>query len=116
MPPPPCPQWTAPGLAFDSRFESGNLLRAVRVGDTAYDLVVDSDINSPGHVGQWFFFGFTGAVPGTEYTLTLVNMGKLGALFVQGQRPVVFSTQAAEREVPPPTPPFRLSMLCTADG
>jgi hypothetical protein len=35
-----------------------------------------------------FFFSFAGAVAGERYSLTIVNMGKLGALFVQGQRPV----------------------------
>lgn len=36
-------------LIFESRFESGNLLAAIKVSDTEYDLVLQNDINTNGH-------------------------------------------------------------------
>ncbi|KAG3116837.1 hypothetical protein PI125_g4289 [Phytophthora idaei] len=43
------------GLTFDSNFESGNLERAIRIGQFEYDLVLRHDFNSSGHM-QWFYF------------------------------------------------------------
>ncbi|KAG3083653.1 hypothetical protein PC121_g5636 [Phytophthora cactorum] len=43
------------GLTFDSNFESGNLDRAIRIGQFEYDLVLRHDFNSSGHM-QWFYF------------------------------------------------------------
>lgn len=42
-------------LIFESRFESGNLLAAMKISDTEYDLILQNDINTNGHT-QWFFF------------------------------------------------------------
>ena len=42
-------------LIFESRFESGNLLAAIKITDNEYDLVLQNDINTNGHT-QWFFF------------------------------------------------------------
>lgn len=36
-------------LIFESRFESGNLLAAIKLADTEYDLVLQNDINTNGH-------------------------------------------------------------------
>ena len=36
-------------LIFESRFESGNLLAAIKVSDNEYDLVLQNDINTNGH-------------------------------------------------------------------
>lgn len=36
-------------LLFESRFESGNLLAAIKVADNEYDLVLQNDINTNGH-------------------------------------------------------------------
>ncbi len=36
-------------LVFESRFESGNLLAAMKVSDAEYDLVLQNDINTNGH-------------------------------------------------------------------
>jgi len=40
---------------FESRFESGNLLAALKISDSEYDLILSNDINTNGHT-QWFFF------------------------------------------------------------
>ena len=36
-------------LLFESRFESGNLLAAIKVSDSEYDLILQNDINTNGH-------------------------------------------------------------------
>ena len=36
-------------LIFESRFESGNLLAAVKLSDSEYDLILQNDINTNGH-------------------------------------------------------------------
>jgi hypothetical protein len=36
-------------LQFESRFESGNLLAAIKLSATEYDLVLQNDINTNGH-------------------------------------------------------------------
>lgn len=36
-------------LIFESRFESGNLLAAMKITDNEYDLVLQNDINTNGH-------------------------------------------------------------------
>lgn len=36
-------------LVFESRFETGNLLAAIKVTDNEYDLILQNDINTNGH-------------------------------------------------------------------
>ena len=36
-------------LVFESRFESGNLLAAIKVSENEYDLVLQNDINTNGN-------------------------------------------------------------------
>ena len=45
-------------LVFESRFESANLLSAVKLSDNEYDLLLCNDINTSGHT-QWYFFRVT---------------------------------------------------------
>ncbi len=42
-------------LIFDSRFECGNLRRAVKVNNVEYNLWLENDVNTKGHT-QWFYF------------------------------------------------------------
>lgn len=51
---PPTPYYLPDGpldktLVFESRFETGNLLCAMKVSDNEYDLVLANDINTNGH-------------------------------------------------------------------
>ena len=51
---PPSPYYTPTDptdttLCFESRFESGNLLCAMKVSENEYDLVLQNDINTNGH-------------------------------------------------------------------
>lgn len=77
-------------LVFDSRFESGNLRRAVQVHDTLYDLVLSPDVNTEGHT-QWFYFSVTGMVPEVRYRFNIVNLEKSNSQFNFGMQPVVLS-------------------------
>lgn len=42
-------------LIFESRFESGNLRRAVKIGDYEYNLILKYDHNTTAFT-QWFYF------------------------------------------------------------
>ncbi len=42
-------------LVFESRFECGNLRRAVKVGDYEYDLILKYDYSTSNYT-QWFYY------------------------------------------------------------
>ena len=42
-------------LKFDSRFECGNLLRAVQIAPYEYDLFVRADVNTKSYMQWWYF-------------------------------------------------------------
>ena len=42
-------------LTFESRFECGNLRKAIHTGGRQYDLIITPDVNSDKH-HQWFYF------------------------------------------------------------
>lgn len=91
-------------LTFDSEFESGNLYRAVQVGDASYDLFLRPDIHTQGHT-QWFYFAVSNThpvelvklsdqgvvVPSVRVTFQIVNFTKPDSLFNLGMRPVCYS-------------------------
>ncbi|XP_057364799.1 cytosolic carboxypeptidase 4-like isoform X2 [Daphnia carinata] len=81
-------------LEFESRFESGNLRRAMRVGKQEYDLILNSDVNSCGRQ-QWFYFRISGegVCPSNTYTFNIINLEKQRTLFNQGMQPVIFSVK-----------------------
>jgi hypothetical protein len=79
-------------LIFDSRFESGNLDRVVKVKDDEFDLYMRADANTRGH-NQWFFFEVSCRRPQTV-KFNLVNFTKQDSLYSQGMLPCVYSTQA----------------------
>ena len=45
----------AHSLSFDACFESGNLWKAMQVGEHEYDLFLRPDVHTEGHM-QWFYF------------------------------------------------------------
>ena len=63
------------GLLFESRFESGNLRRAVHVNSNEYDLLLNWDHGTRGHT-QWYYFSVSGAHVGERYTFNIVNFCK----------------------------------------
>lgn len=100
-------------LTFDSDFESGNLYRAVQVGENCYDLVLRADVHTQGHT-QWFYFAVSnthpqellnihnegGHIPPVRVKFTIINFTKPDSLFNLGMRPVIYSAkQAADRGI-----------------
>ncbi len=98
-------------LTFDSEFESGNLYRAVQVGDASYDLFLRPDVHTQGHT-QWFFFAVSNThpnelvklsdqgvvVPSVRVTFQIVNFTKPDSLFNLGMRPVCYSAIDAKNK------------------
>jgi hypothetical protein len=83
-------------LCFESRFESGNLRKAVQVeGGFEYDLLISPDINTVRHA-QWFYFGVRNTRPDQKYTFNIMRLPKKGSLFNEGMQPVVFSVRNAQ--------------------
>ena len=82
-------------LLFESRFESGNLRRAIHVCGNEYDLLMNWDHGTRGHT-QWFFFAVRGAVVGETYLFNLINFCKPQSLFRLGMLPLVYSARNAQ--------------------
>lgn len=86
-------------LTFDSCFESGNLARAVQIGEFEYDLFLRRDVNTTGHM-QWFYFAVSNirrrpSGAAATYRFNIVNLCKPDSLFNQGLQPVVYSVKDA---------------------
>eukprot|EP00750_Incisomonas_marina_P011877 INCI16428.3.p1 GENE.INCI16428.3~~INCI16428.3.p1 ORF type:complete len:848 (+),score=151.28 INCI16428.3:213-2756(+) len=82
-------------LVFESRFESGNLRRAVKINDFEYDLIAKPDLYTSRHT-QWFFFSVTNAQPNRRYIFNFINMLKPDSLFNDGMQPLMFSTESQQ--------------------
>uniref|UniRef100_A0A914HPU8 Cytosolic carboxypeptidase 1 n=1 Tax=Globodera rostochiensis TaxID=31243 RepID=A0A914HPU8_GLORO len=84
-------------LQFESRFESGNLWKAIQVSPTDYELVLAPDINQRGTHFQWFYFEVSGIRSGVPYTFEIVNCAKSFSMFAKGMQPLLFSVIEAVR-------------------
>lgn len=62
-------------LIFESRFESGNLRRAVKVGENEYNLILKYDHNTTTYT-QWFYFRMQNVKKFTTYKFNIVNLVK----------------------------------------
>jgi hypothetical protein len=86
-------------LRFESRFESGNLLKAFRLGHTnEYNLILEPDysVRNPHQLhAQWFYFSIKNAVTGTSYKFNILNIGKYDGSFNQGMQPVIFHASSS---------------------
>ncbi|KAF8764234.1 cytosolic carboxypeptidase 1-like isoform X3 [Argiope bruennichi] len=79
-------------LQFEARFESGNLRKVFWKGGEEYDLILNPDINSKGHI-QWFYFEVSGMKANCPYTFNIINMEKSTSQFNEGMCPVMFSVR-----------------------
>ncbi|EKX31269.1 hypothetical protein GUITHDRAFT_83271 [Guillardia theta CCMP2712] len=77
-------------LVFESRFESGNLEKAVRVNEWEYDLELSTDFNTRGHT-QWFYFSISNTRKDQPYKFNIINFYKSDSLYNHGLLPVVYS-------------------------
>ncbi|XP_016423776.1 cytosolic carboxypeptidase 2-like [Sinocyclocheilus rhinocerous] len=83
-----------PTLAFESRFESGNLQKAVQVGQYDYELTLRPDLYTTKHT-QWFYFRVRNMRAGVTYRFTIINLMKASSLYSAGMRPLLYSEHAA---------------------
>jgi len=83
-------------LVFESRFESGNLRRAVQVQEYEYDLVLNPDYNTRNYT-QWFYFSVSNTRSGVSYRFNIINMVKSTALYNEGLRPLHWSTKGERK-------------------
>jgi len=81
-------------LKFESHFESGNLRRAVWVGDNEYDLMLKLDVNTKGNT-QWYYFTVSEMKPGVKYKFNMINLLKPDSQYNYGMQPLLYS----EKEV-----------------
>ena len=90
-------KWATPPLCFESRFESGNLRKAVRRSETEYSLFMRDDVCSKEqgkevpHCAQWFYFKVVNACPSKMYTMSIVNFVKPDSMYREGMRPLFYS-------------------------
>ncbi|XP_055365727.1 cytosolic carboxypeptidase 2 isoform X2 [Betta splendens] len=84
-------------LTFESRFESGNLQKAVQVGVYDYELTLRTDLYTTKHT-QWFYFRVRNMKAGVTYRFTITNLMKSSSLYSQGMRPLVYSERAAREK------------------
>ncbi|TRY99704.1 hypothetical protein DNTS_002239, partial [Danionella cerebrum] len=83
-----------PSLAFESRFESGNLQKAVQVGQFDYELTLRTDLYTAKHT-QWFYFQVRNMRAGVTYRFTILNLMKSSSLYSSGMRPLLYSENSA---------------------
>jgi hypothetical protein len=79
-------------LRFDSKFESGNLKKAIRVSDFEYNLYLDFDTESLGYT-QWFYFSVKNKQIKPTVRFNIMNFVKYDSLYNKGMKPAVFSVK-----------------------
>lgn len=83
-------------LRFESRFECGNLRKAIHIGGRQYNLILTPDVNSDKH-HQWFYFQVSHMKGGEHYPyiFNIINYEKANSQFNFGMQPVIFSVKEA---------------------
>ncbi|KAM6426071.1 cytosolic carboxypeptidase 4 isoform 3-T3 [Liasis olivaceus] len=81
-------------LKFFSKFESGNLRKAIQVREYEYDLILNSDINNPQY-HQWFYFEVSAMKSAIPYRFNIINCDKPSSQFSFGMQPVIYSVKEA---------------------
>ncbi|XP_065492981.1 cytosolic carboxypeptidase 2 [Caloenas nicobarica] len=82
-------------LLFESRFESGNLQKAVKVGPFEYVLWLRPDLYTVKHT-QWFYFRVQNTRRDHLYRFTIANLAKPKSLYGEGMCPLLYSQRDAE--------------------
>ena len=82
-------------VRFESRFENGNLKKAVKVSETEYNLILNFDYNTDGHT-QWYYFKIFSKLAagnsdlsslGTKVKFNILNLMKPDSLYNYGMKP-----------------------------
>ncbi|KAH8368091.1 hypothetical protein KR084_006864 [Drosophila pseudotakahashii] len=85
------------GLEFESRFESGNLAKAVQITPTYYELYLRPDLYTS-RSKQWFYFRVRRTRRKMLYRFSIVNLVKSDSLYNDGMQPVMYSTLGAKEK------------------
>ncbi|XP_048225000.1 cytosolic carboxypeptidase 4 [Perognathus longimembris pacificus] len=85
---------TSNHLRFFSKFESGNLRKAIQVREFEYDLLINADVNSSEHQ-QWFYFKVSGMRAAVPYRFNIINCEKFNSQFNYGMQPTLYSVKEA---------------------
>ncbi|KAK9728680.1 Cytosolic carboxypeptidase N-terminal domain [Popillia japonica] len=89
----PCPEEDC--LRFESRFESGNLAKAIKITATYYELYLRTDLYTNKHT-QWFYFRITNMRKNVMYRFSIVNLAKEESLFNEGMKVLMYSEKDAQ--------------------
>lgn len=81
-------------LIFESRFESGNLRRAIQVYEYEYDLILKPDYNTRGNT-QWYYFCVSNTRKDKKYKFKIINFIKNVSLYNNGLKPLLYSEKGA---------------------
>ncbi|CAF2389370.1 unnamed protein product [Rotaria sp. Silwood2] len=84
-------------VLFESRFESGNLMKAVQVGEFEYELYLRYDLYTKRNT-QWFYFRLQNIRANKRYRFTIVNFFKPTSLYSSGMKPLMYSVNDAENK------------------
>ncbi|XP_059952828.1 A-kinase anchor protein 13-like isoform X1 [Mesoplodon densirostris] len=90
----PLQDTTSDCLRFFSKFESGNLRKAIQVRELEYDLLINADVNSTQHQ-QWFYFKVSGMRDAVPYRVNIINCEKANSQFNYGMQPTLYSVKEA---------------------
>ncbi|XP_045763673.1 cytosolic carboxypeptidase Nna1-like [Maniola jurtina] len=82
-------------LRFESRFESGNLAKAIKITSAYYELHLRTDLYTNRHM-QWFYFKVSNTKKQMMYRFSIVNLSKPESLYNEGMRPLLYSTKDAQ--------------------
>ena len=83
-------------LVFESRFESGNLRRAIQVYEFEYDLILKPDYGTRGNT-QWYYFRVQNTRPNRTYRFNIINLLKPDSLYNHGMQPLMYSEIEARK-------------------
>ena len=81
-------------LVFDSKFESGNLHKSVKITDYEYMLYLQSDSNTSDQ-NHWYYFSVINPRK-TSINFKITNMLKKDVLYLSGMKPCVWSSKSFE--------------------
>jgi hypothetical protein len=82
-------------LIFESRFESGNLRKVMKVAPFEYEMYIKNDYGTQSFC-QWYYFRIQNTRKDQTYRFHMVNFMKPDSTYNKGMRPLTYSLKDAE--------------------
>jgi hypothetical protein len=82
-------------LIFESRFESGNLRKVMKVAPFEYEMFMKNDYGTQSYC-QWYYFRIQNTRKDQTYRFHMVNFMKPDSTYNKGMRPLTYSLKDAE--------------------